>query len=188
MELSDFNSAESLLEKFKADYPSQILGKISLYLENLNPYGLAYLINKLTQKWPTIKTKNILIAGLRRIIQTKFYKDIYKTEPSKNIIKRDKQLIENLNLSEEKPNWIDNPELDIKPIKIKKIKISTEKTIKPIKTENTYIPITSLEELIKLALELGVEQIKIDKHKDKSIGLAKMNIGNLIRNKQKLMC
>jgi hypothetical protein len=43
----------------------------------------------------------------------------------------------------------------------------------------------NLEQLLKWALELGVPQEKLDKHKDKPLGLAKMGIGNMIRARSK---
>lgn len=55
-------------------------------------------------------------------------------------------------------------------------KVKKEKTEFSIK-----VSAMSLEDLIKWAQELGVEQAKIDRHKDKPLGLAKMNISNMVR-------
>jgi hypothetical protein len=134
-------------------------------------------------------------------VQTKFYKDIYGIEPKELILKYDKQAIELIGLSDEKPEWLKNvekkavmktkpprqprPDKKPEPIKYESIQLSPmpkpKKTHKPPDELAIKMKEMSLDELINYAKELGVTEDRIVKHKDKPIGLAKMNIGNMIR-------
>ena len=171
------------------------LTQASKAIENLPKWDLENLIHLLYKKWPLNRCEKDWVLGVRRAVQARFYKEIYGHDPSEAVLARNLEAEELLQLSEEIP-----PETKIrKPPKEKKVKILGTESSKVIideaasfpkpKKEKTEFSIKisgmTLEEVIKWATEVGVPADKIEKHQSKPLGLAKMNISNMIRAKVK---
>jgi uncharacterized HAD superfamily protein len=230
MEFPEFADFESFNRTFKMSGVALTLSKISSYIESFNNARMAYLIKFLTNQWPAISHRIGLQAGVRRLIQAKFYKELYGFDPSPDVLQRDASLIASLNLTDIKPEWLNkSDEKQVRETiraqkKEKKLKQKQEaarlpcvltadrqerrmtdfdrseipdqkvapkaKKEKPIKTAEELefsqkVKDMPLDQLISWAKELGIPDEKVAKHKDKPVGLAKMNISNLIRPKLK---
>lgn len=160
-------------------------------IEKFNQDGLIGLLYTIYKKWPTNISKPILIRAAKRAIQTMHYERIYKRPPSKTVLDTDQECIDLLKLADTRPvktqakerttmmsNQADN--VSNKP------EVEKPKKVKPPKNEfSAKVAVMSLDDLIKWATEVGVPQENINKHKAKPIGLAKMNISNMIRARVK---
>lgn len=191
-------------DKFKQTFGNQnsikdILEATGKVVDNMLQEELLDLINKQTGKWPHNLIREDLTTACKRMIQRKFYEQLYGKKPSQDIIDRDEHFMKILNLQDtfpEKPKPKEKKASIPKPPKPPKPPMSPMSPIspspkplqepKPKKSVSEFgqkVINMNLEQLIAWALELGVPQERIDKHKDKSLGLAKMNISNLIRPK-----
>jgi len=163
------------------------LHRASNSIELCNKKFLIDLIHKFTGKWPHNQDKASLISGVKRLVQSRFYKDIFGKDKPESVEKKDALSIANLMLKDEKKEHepkimvavVDEKPKD-KPKKEKKIR---EKVVKHKSEFSQKVSGMSKDDLLAWAKEVGVDQAKIDKHLNKPLGLFKMNIGNLIRNK-----
>jgi len=145
-------------------------------IENLSLDGLRSLTYQLYNKWSESSRRQTLIIGIKRKVQANFYEQLYGKQPSEAVIKLDKIAESLLCLSDKQPGFV------------KQQTTEDGKVTKPKTYKNEFskkIAGLGLDEVIKWALEIGVPQEKIDKHKGKQLGLAKMNISNMIRAKLK---
>lgn len=210
MDLATFENIETIRTTFgETECNIALLNRVSSYIDKLPLEDLTKLIYYLYGQWPSNKDKDVLINGAKRKIQTKIYKDLYQKEPNVDMVKRDADIKERLVLRDT-PSTTTLEELTKKASDAtqrrklkKKLKILREvenikngiievpatplpkepTRKKDISKESERIKASTVEELIQWALELGVPQDRINKHIGKSIGLAKMNIGNLIRGR-----
>ena len=178
---------------FGTTISTSALTQASKAIDNLLKWDLENLVHLLYKKWPHNRDEKAWKLGVRRAVQARFYKEIYGHDPSEAVLARNLEAEKLLQLSEEIP-----PETKIrKPPKEKKVKILGTESSKVIideaasfpkpKKEKTEFSIKisgmTLEEVIKWATEVGVPADKIEKHQSKPLGLAKMNISNMIRAK-----
>jgi hypothetical protein len=124
--------------------------------------------------WPQIRNRPMLSRGVKRAFQKKFYKEIYGNDPLPHIEINDEKVKQELHLGTAGYEVTMNVESDggIKIVK-KTFKDDFAKKIGTL----------DLNGIITWAKEVGVSEDKINKHKDKPLGLAKMNLGNLIRKR-----
>lgn len=176
-------------ETFGKGVSVSALTQASKAIDNLLKWDLENLVHLLYKKWPHNRDEKSWKLGIRRAIQARFYKEIYGHDPSPEVLARDKEAEDLLLLSEEIPETKTKPPKD-KKVKKPQVGENTEMTTsdapKPKKEKSEFgkkISGMSLEEVIKWATEVGIPAEKIDKHKSKPIGLAKMNISNMIRAK-----
>lgn len=143
-------------------------------LQSWNNERLHKFLYKVHGRWPQTRIKSALIRGATRAFQTKFYQELYGKPISDTIKAEDEKAIKELQLGS-------------KGIIMEVPSESGEKTVvKKFKDElSQKIGTMSIDDVITWAKNLGVPQEKIDKHKNKPLGLAKMNLGNLIRAKVK---
>jgi len=137
-------------------------------LEKWSTERLSQFIFEAYGQYPSA-TKQMMIRGIKRIAQTKFYKDIYGNDPPNSVIETDEKVKLSLKLH-------NTHEKEVGSMPIQKVKQSKNEF-------SAKISSMSVDQIVEWARQLGVTEDKIIKHKDKPIGLAKMNIGNLIRNK-----
>jgi len=183
IKFEEFCTYESILANFRKNPKNSnlnILSAISRMIERLDTTGLIALTHQLYKKWPRNTEKGTLITGTKRKIQANFYKEFYGKSPSESVMNLDRRAEEILQLS-------DKPE-DISTIRhresFKEIKKVTQKKPKVYKSDfSKKVAEMSLEDLIKWAQKANISQEKIDQHKKKPLGLAKMNISNMIRKK-----
>lgn len=154
---------------------SEILHRFSDYVDSLTMKGLERLIYEIYNKWPHSRYKINLQNAIKRHVQTKFYKELYHNEPPESVIKRNEACTSTLLLKDEACVF-EQPE------HLKEFKPPVHKKHKP-GTSDLSIKISdmSLDELIKWAIDIDVPLEKIDKHRSKPVGLAKMNIGNIVK-------
>lgn len=184
-------------DKFKSTFGStgiattlQAAGKA---IDNLTQDELLELINIFTKMWPHNIYREYLTAAAKRLVQRRFYEQLYEKQPSQDVLTSDAMFIKRLQLMDNKPDT----SLPIKkeitkppttPTTPKEPKQKREpKPKKPISEFGQKVVVMDLNQLITWALEIGVPQERIDQHKSKPLGLAKMNISNLIRPKLKLL-
>jgi hypothetical protein len=117
-------------------------------------------------------SKKVMIRGIKRIVQAKFYKDIYGNNPPDSVKEADEKVKMSLGLHS---NGTHKEEVRDMP--------TVKKTKQPKNEFSAKISTMSIDQIIEWARQVGVAEDKICKHKDKPVGLAKMNLGNLIRNK-----
>jgi hypothetical protein len=170
--------------KKKEVTPLALLIRASDFIEKLNSSGLVEVIHYFYNAWPHCRTRSGLVRGAKRAVQARFYEEFYDREPSKKVLKADLAAKEELDLRDEK--YVAPIPTGFKKGKVKMNKKEPKppKPKKPEKPKTIFaIKVAEMDigALIDWAKELGVLQEKIDKHKNKSLGLAKMNISNLIR-------
>ena len=185
---------------FGTTISTSALTQASKAIDNLLKWDLENLVHLLYKKWPHNRDEKAWKLGVRRAVQARFYKEIYGHDPSEAVLARNLEAEELLQLSEEIP-----PETKVrKPPKEKKVKmkriivppegveiqpgLNKYVVLMPKKEKTEFskkIAGMTLEEIIKWATEVGVSPDKIEKHKSKPLGLAKMNISNMIRAKVK---
>lgn len=175
-----FNEYENW-ESFRSTYAKNpkegnivLIKHLASDLQNWNNDKLHKFLYMVYGQWPQTKLRAVLIRGVTRAFQTKFYMELYG-KPISDIIKiEDEKAIKELHLGS-------------KGIIMEVTNETTgEKVVKKFKDEfSQKLGSMKIEEIIAWAKEVGVSQEKIDKHKDKPLGLAKMNFGNLIRAKLK---
>ena len=194
---AEYLDFEVFKETFGKGISVSALSQASKAIDNLPKWDLEHLVHLLYKKWPHNRDMKAWKLGIRRAIQARFYKLIYGHDPSPEVLARDKEAEELLKLLEEPP---EETKIKREP-KEKKVKMTKNKPV-PGETVTPIVPADSpilpkkeksefskkvsgmsLEEVIKWATEVGVEAEKIDKHKSKPLGLAKMNISNMIRAK-----
>jgi len=166
-------------------------------IEKRSVDSLLELFHALTGKWPLQTSKEALVTTICRVIQTKFYSKLFDKEPTEQILQADQGMLALVGLgdnkpviSKQKPQPRKRCEMESEKETAQEAKETTQeetkKTAKKPKSEfSQKISSMSIEDIIKWAQELGVPTEKIDRHKDKPLGLAKMNLGNLIRPKLK---
>ena len=172
MELSEYLDFENFRTTFGAQ--GAYLQNAARSIEKLNIDALRQLIYELFGMWAQTKDKQTLIAGVKRGIQTRYYKQLFGREPTEAILARDEEVKKSLIL---------------KPMEVQMTEATTPVTPEGAKPEKPKqktefalkVKACSLDDLIKWAIDVGVPQDKIDKHKSKALGLAKMNIANMIR-------
>lgn len=163
-----------------------VLSRFSDFIDKLDNKHIIGVIHELYNKWPHVIRISELKRGAKRAIQRRYYSEIYRTdEIPQKVIDSDERCIVLMDLRDEKyvaPQPVHLKQF--KPPKPKKIRerTSTPRVRKPRSMYADKVNDMSLEDLIKWSLEAGVPQERINKHKDKSIGLAKMNISNLLRH------
>jgi hypothetical protein len=163
-----------------------LLNRVSIYLEGFTLSGITEIIYRLYGKWPHCDNKDILINGARRAIQANFYSKLYDREQSIKVLEKDKEILAKLDLRDT-PRSANVEKKVIASIKKTERKQEKEriqqmpKTQRPKSEFSQQVATKSLEEVIKWAQELNISKEKIDKHKSKPLGLAKMNIANLIK-------
>jgi hypothetical protein len=153
-------------------------------VDNLTVEGLTELIFLLFNKYPSINQVDILRHGVKRGIQIKHYEKIFGNKPSNKLLTIDEDVISLLGLCDNKhvePSVIEVKVKRILPKKEKKIR--ERKEVKPKSEFSTMIQGMSLEEVIAWARKVGISEDKIQHHSLKSLGLAKMNLANMIRAK-----
>ena len=205
MELESYLDFEKLLQELGVRSVSSLLERAGNNINEMSMHDLVQLIKMIYGKWPTNpgvtsqKFRKDLISGAKRGLQAKHYKQLYGKEPSENVTKIDQWHQENLKLSDQEYVNSNGHSPTLKKLKIKPDAKRSDNMDKPEnKKENKPIDeamkqklaeasakmkTMSLDELIKWAIELGVPQDRIEQHKNKPKGLAKMNIGNLIKGK-----
>lgn len=176
VEYAEFTEFETFQTRFGKDGAGPTLQRVGTAIENLPQWDLESLVHILYEKWPQNTAREILVAGIKRAIQTRFYQQLYHQEPSSDVLARNIVLTQHLNLT-------DTPY--IAPEKSAVEEHPKKKRSKPQTEFGQKISDMNLEQVINWALEAGVSQERIDKHKSKPLGLAKMNISNLIRGKLK---
>jgi hypothetical protein len=185
--MDEFLDFESFKRIFRRDGQSLIFAMIRAgdSVELCNKEYLIDLINKLTGKWPHTHNKKCLILGVKRLIQSRFYKEIYGEDKPKTVDDKDAHVMEMLKLCDNKVELKEEIVVEDKPEepKPKKEKKVREKVVKHKNEFSQKVSNMSKEDLLTWANEVGVDQMKIEKHLNKPLGLFKMNIGNLIRNK-----
>lgn len=177
VEYAEFTEFEAFQTRFGKDGVGPTLQRVGTAIETLPQWDLENLVHILYEKWPQNTAREILIAGIKRAVQTRFYQQLYHREPSSDVLARNTVLIQHLNLR------------DTPYVAPEKQAVTEEhpkkKRSKPQTEFGQKISDMNLEQVINWALEVGVPQERIDKHKAKPLGLAKMNISNLIRGKLK---
>lgn len=187
--LLDFNSLKENLH-YAHDKPNktlsgtQILDRFSNYVNGLDNKSIREIIKLLFHKWSHNPRTTILKRSIKRSIQNRYYKEIYGFEIPAHVQKTDDKCFEELILKDEPYTPPQPPQLkEFKPPKPQKQAKKKEKPPKPTTKFSKKMQELDLPDVIKWAKEIGVPEDKIAKHKEKPLGLAKMNIGNLIRNK-----
>jgi hypothetical protein len=160
-----------------------IVGK---YLEGFTLSGITEVIYKLYGKWPHCDNKDILVNGAKRAIQANFYAQFYRCEPSKTVLDRNEKILNGLDLRDtpRSENIKKKVTASIKQTERKQEKERIQQMPKEQRPKSEFsqqVATKSLEDVVKWAKELGIPQEKIDKHMSKPLGLAKMNISNLIK-------
>lgn len=166
-------------------------------IDRLPDWDLENLIHLLYDKFPHLpegKTKGArdgrsetLRRGVKRAIQKRFYTQIYGHPPAQSVFDRDAEAIMALNLSD--VPYVPPQKVIKTPSIVKTEAILADsgpapkrpRSEKPKSEFGAKVATMGLDDLIKWAHELNVPQENIDKHKAKPLGLAKMNISNLIR-------
>jgi|APFre7841882654_1041346.scaffolds.fasta_scaffold19591_5 hypothetical protein len=194
-----FTDYEAFKKLFGEDSAHNILTKAGRVIDNLTQEELIDLIHQHLNKYPQNTRRDDLIASAKRLVQTRFYEQLYKKKPSSDVLVRDEEFIKRLCLSDEYPSkkkvvkvLATTPATSSILITPSTTEKTTEKTEKPPKEKKPKKPKSELsqtiatmklEEVITWATTLGVPQDRINQHKNKPLGLAKMNLGNLIRGK-----
>jgi len=143
-----------------------VLMRTTEYIDRLDEEKIKELIFMAYQKWPHTNCTDAIKRVSKRYIQRKYYQEIYGKPISDKIIKEDEKHITAINLQEERPE----------------IANMTKQTKKNHKTEfSRRISKMKLEQVIKWAQESGIPELSMKKHINKPIGLAKMNISNILR-------
>lgn len=170
-------------------------------IDNLPDWDLENLIHILYNKFPHLpegKSKGAkagrtetLRRGVKRAIQKRFYAEIYGKPPKQSVFDRDAEAILALNLSDTpyvpppkpvKTTGIGKTEsIPVEGTSLHLAPAKRPRTEKPKSEFGAKVATMGLDEIIAWANELGVPQENIDKHKAKPLGLAKMNLSNLIR-------
>jgi hypothetical protein len=162
-------------ESFLITYGNKAGGVTALFnfgldLEKWSYDRLSQFIFTAYGQYPST-SKKAIIRCIKRIIQAKFYRDIYGNNPPDSVKEADEKVKMSLGLH----NNGHREEVRDMP---------TVKKVQPKKNEfSAKISSMSIDQIIEWARQVGVAEDKICKHKDKPVGLAKMNLGNLIRNK-----
>lgn len=165
-------------------------------IDSLTEWDLENLIHILYGKFthlPEGKTEGAkkgrletLRRGVKRVVQTRFYTEIYGHPPAQSVFDRNTEAALALRLFDEPYVPPPKPEKKTPPAE-KVAKAETSKLARPPKAAKpksefgAKVAGMELADLITWARELGVPEENIDKHKDKPKGLAKMNISNLVR-------
>jgi hypothetical protein len=162
----------------------EVLTRFSRYVDGLDGKHVREMLHALHGKWAHTTNLDEVKRGVKRTIQRRFYVEIYGNDVPKSVVKADDRCLEALNLHDE-PFVQKQPQhlKKFKPPQQKTSRERKEKTPKPTSRFSLKVAGMTLEEVIQWAQEIGVPQERIDKHKDKSLGLAKMNISNLIKGK-----
>ena len=160
----------------------EILVRFGKYAQELDVKMLNKVIYMIYGKWPHTSSVEIRRRGIKRAIQSKYYQQIYGNEITDSIKRYDEQCILDLQLEELEKEGIIEPEL-VSTSKPKKKSSSQPKIKKPMTKFSKMIREMSLEQVISWAKKEGVTEEQINKHMNKSSGLAKMNISNLIRSR-----
>ena len=202
-----FTDYEAFKKLFGEDSAHNVLTKAGRVIDNLTQEELIDLIHQHLSKYPQNTKRDDLIASAKRLVQTRFYEQLYKKKPAPDVA-RDKEFTDRLCLGDEYPTKKKVVKIEAPPTTTpvvatpdtaeKASENTTEKTEKPPKAPkppkekkpkkpksefSQKIATMKLEEVITWATTLGVPQDRINQHKDKPLGLAKMNLGNLIRGK-----
>lgn len=185
--MEEFLEFESFKRIFSRENESSLINamiRAGVSVELCNKEYLTDLINKFTGKWPYNNNKKCLILGVKRLMQSRFYKEIYGEEKPKAVDDKDVIIMDMLKLCDEKvvekEVVVIEKLIEPKPKKERKVR---EKVVKHKSEFSQKVSGMSKDDLLAWAREVGVDQVKIDKHINKPLGLFKMNIGNLIRNK-----
>jgi hypothetical protein len=188
MDLTFLDTYQNLKDQFKSNSALVLLSDITKFLATCNKDGLIQIVFKLYGKWPHANENEIIISGIKRAIQTKFYNEIYGHQPSKRVLEDADAHMQRLDLHE-------TPKPD-KKVQIKKTQGQPQPQPKPKKERiemakkpkdefSQKVAGMNLDQVLAWAKEVGVPQEKIDQHKSKQLGLAKMNISNMIRARLK---
>lgn len=166
-----------------------LLERIGKHIESLNDMGARELVHMLYGKWPHNPNTTEIYTGAKRAIQARYYERFYghpmpqrvkdvDEKHTKILLLKDKPYVPKPKEKSKRPKKL-NKKKNKKPAK----KPKREKTIKPRTKFSIKISNMDLQQVIDWATQIGLEQEKIDKHKNKPIGLAKMNISNMIRSR-----
>lgn len=203
MEFEEFLDFSAFQNKFGFS-TSQALLKAGQSIEGLTKEDLRGLVQLLYGKYARNEQRRILVAAAKRGLQARFYSQLYKHEPTEDVIQR----------NEESEKTLDKLEVDFdeavfdarkdarkrhkRTRRKKKVEQVMEKTRtvvqepraprqKKQKSEfGVKVSGMTLEELISWAQEIGVSEERIKKYQGMPKGLAKMNISNLVKTKLKI--
>lgn len=181
---------ETFVEFFRREKDGDNLSGMILLLrfiemiDRTQPKVIRSIVHTLTGKWPHVKDDNELKQGTKRIIQSRYYQELYHRPIPDNVRTADQEMIERL-LLRDVPYVAPQPE-HLKKYKPPKPKPKADrpprpKHVKPKTRFSLKVAKMSLEQVIDWANEVGVLSDKIDQHKAKPLGLAKMSIANLIK-------
>lgn len=180
MDLSEYLDYETFVRVFSngnITNKTDMLHRAGTSIDRLSISALEQLIYNLFGAWPHILRKEILTRGVKRGMQRKFYEQLYGQPASESVIINDEQAKQAMNLRPERKGITVQTEVADEHGIPKKVN-------KHYKSEFAKkVSDMSVEALAKWAIEVGVPQERIDKHISKPAGLAKMNLGNLIRPK-----
>lgn len=163
-----------------------LLQRLSQYIDSLNIDALHKLAHVLYRKWPHCQNKYIIAMGIKRALQTRYYTTIYNRDTIPNsVLKMDLKYKTDMKLHDQpyqKPIKQPSKKSTIRQLKPKPNKPKPTRSINKFALE---IKKMTLEQVVQWAVKLNISQDKINKHINKPLGLAKMNISNLIRNQLK---
>lgn len=193
----EFLEWEQFLKAFDGKSPLATLTKAGRAIENLPKFDLEPLVHLLYNKWPQNINEQVMKNGIRRAVQARFYEQLFHHPASLSIKDRDEMAVAQLCLSDipyehpkkvekaERPQRVHKPKPEASPENQQAGSMSTsvppKKEKQPKSEFQEKVAGMSITELIAWAISLDIPAEKIDKHRDKPIGLAKMNISNMIR-------
>lgn len=167
----------------------EILERFGKYVDSLTPSILDSMVYLLYGKWPTVNSIVAKRRGIKRAIQTRYYTKVYGHEIPQNVLNNDTKCAAELMLKEEK-TLQEQPKMNQDDQNDQNDQKSTdsaespkEKIQKPKSKFSQKIHDMKLDEVIIWAKKEGITEEQIGKHKGKAVGLAKMNISNMLRNK-----
>ena len=172
MKIEIFNNYDKLKEFCSKPDDKQppsgltVLMRAAEYIDQLDEEKTKELAFMMYQKWPHTNCTDTIKRVIKRYIQRKHYQEIYDKPIPDKIIKEDEKHLDAINLQEKRPQSIN----------------IVKQTKKNHKTEfSRRISKMKLEQVIQWAQESGIPELTIKKHINKPIGLAKMNISNMLK-------
>lgn len=189
-----FGAYDSFVRFFRGESDKKFSGlelidKFSKFVDNLTDVDVIRLLVYFYRKHPVEGvSQDVLRMGAKRAIQTRFYKYLYGKEMPPSIIDIDKIYCSKMGYIDVKVDEIisnGNPADDALLAPITEQFAQEPIIIKPEKKNrktkfSKKVKLMSTDELYDWAAELGISQEAIDKSKNKSRGLAKMYISNII--------
>jgi hypothetical protein len=167
--LNDYNELKEFCSKPDDKQPPSgltVLIRTTEYIDRLDEERIKELVFMMYNKWPGTNCTDAIRRVAKRYIQRKYYQEIFAKSIPDRIIKEDEKHLDAINLQEERPQSIN----------------IVKQTKKNHKTEfSKRVSKMKLEQVIQWAQESGIPELTIKKHINKPIGLAKMNISNILK-------